>query len=128
MMVCARNVGKTYDVGRPVLNNVSFLIEKGEFVFLVGASGAGKSTLIKMFLRETKQLDNTILTYEYPQEYNIGNEPYYPIQTQSNLDLYRKYVDEITIAYPKIILGGRLGLYKYLDMDKCIEEAFRLDI
>ena len=82
----------------------------------------------KMFLRETKQLDNTILTYEYPQEYNIDNEPYYPIQTQSNLDLYRKYVDEITIAYPKIILGGRLGLYKYLDMDKCIEEAFRLDI
>lgn len=53
MIVCARNVGKAYDIGKPVLSNVNFLIEKGEFIFLVGASGAGKSTLIKMFLRET---------------------------------------------------------------------------
>lgn len=82
----------------------------------------------KLFLRKTKQLDNTMLTYEYPQEYNIDKEPYYPIRTQSNLDLYRKYVDEITVVYPKIILGGRLGLYEYLDMDKCIEKAFELNI
>ena len=51
-MVIARNVGKTYDEGNRVLQNVNFIIDKGEFIFLVGASGAGKSTLIKMFLRE----------------------------------------------------------------------------
>lgn len=51
-MVIARNMGKVYDEGNRALEKINFLIDKGEFVFLVGQSGAGKSTLVKMFLRE----------------------------------------------------------------------------
>lgn len=45
-------VTKEYEPGRKALENVSFAINSGEFVFLIGPSGAGKSTLIKMLTRE----------------------------------------------------------------------------
>lgn len=60
-MVIAKNVGKTYDDGTVALDNVTFMINNGEFVFLIGASGAGKTTLIKMFLREEVPTDGEFI-------------------------------------------------------------------
>ena len=73
--------------------------------------------------------DKKIFTYEFPQDY-IKNqtEAYYPINDNKNEELYLKYVKLIKETYPNIILGGRLGLYKYLDMDDTIYEAMNLKI
>lgn len=51
-MILFSNVSKVYDNGSTALNNISFFIERGEFVFIVGPSGAGKSTLIKLLMHE----------------------------------------------------------------------------
>ncbi|MFC2768332.1 MAG: ATP-binding cassette domain-containing protein, partial [Mitsuokella sp.] len=51
-MIQMRNVSKVYENGAVALDQINVTIEKGEFVFIVGASGAGKSTFIKMLFRE----------------------------------------------------------------------------
>lgn len=51
-MILFSNVSKVYDNGTKALDNISFFIERGEFVFIVGPSGAGKSTLIKLLMHE----------------------------------------------------------------------------
>lgn len=51
-MIILSNVSKVYENGSTALNNISFFVERGEFVFIVGPSGAGKSTLIKLLMHE----------------------------------------------------------------------------
>ena len=50
-MIEFRNVNKTYSTGTEAVKNANFIIEKGEFTFLVGSSGSGKSSLIKLILK-----------------------------------------------------------------------------
>ena len=60
-MIEFRNVSKKYDTGTKAVINANFLIEKGEFCFLVGSSGSGKSTLIKLILKEEEPSSGNII-------------------------------------------------------------------
>jgi len=64
----------------------------------------------------------TIISREYSKEWSIGDEPYYPINDDKNNELYNKY-SELADSENNVIFGGRLGEYKYYDMDKVIEVA-----
>ena len=60
-MIEFRNVSKTYNTGTEAVHNANFVIEKGEFAFLVGSSGSGKSTLIKLILKEEEPTKGNII-------------------------------------------------------------------
>ncbi|MBP2056943.1 UDP-galactopyranose mutase [Lactobacillus colini] len=71
--------------------------------------------------------DKTIITREYPAEWKPGDEPYYPVNDDKNNELYAEYKD-LADKEDKVIFGGRLGQYKYYNMDQVIAaslEAFR---
>lgn len=64
----------------------------------------------------------TVITREYPQKWVRGEEPYYPMNDDKNNSLYEKY-RELADKETDVIFGGRLGQYKYYDMDDVIEAA-----
>ena len=67
----------------------------------------------------------TIITKEYPSDWKEGMEPFYPINDERNTNLYNEYA-KLANTQNKVIFGGRLGMYKYFDMDKVIEAALQL--
>lgn len=67
----------------------------------------------------------TYITKEYPQDWKLGEEAYYPVNDDKNQELYAKY-KELANKEKNVIFGGRLGEYKYYDMDKVIESALNL--
>ncbi len=64
----------------------------------------------------------TVISREYPSEWTEGMEPYYPVNDARNQELYRQYA-ALAAEQKHVIFGGRLGEYKYYDMDKVIEAA-----
>ena len=67
----------------------------------------------------------TVITREYPKTWQLGNEPYYPINDENNMILHRKYAD-LVAKQKKVVFGGRLGMYKYFDMDDSVGLALSL--
>lgn len=74
---------------------------------------------------EFGQQDFTIISKEYSVEWQPGMEPYYPVNNDDNNELFEKY-KKLADNEEKVIFGGRLGNYKYYDMDKVIEAALEL--
>ena len=67
----------------------------------------------------------TVISREYPDEWHPGDEPYYPINDDKNNKIYEKY-KLLAEKEKNVYFGGRLGTYKYYDMDKVIRGAFNL--
>lgn len=69
--------------------------------------------------------EKTIVTKEYPREWEAGSEPYYPINDDANSMLYAQY-RALADKENRVIFGGRLGDYKYYDMDDVIQKALEM--
>lgn len=73
----------------------------------------------KHFLKT--QCNGTVLSYEFPCDYNENGSPCYPIPTEGNLMKYAKY-KALADKEPNVVFGGRLAEYKYYSMNDIIEQ------
>ena len=69
---------------------------------------------------------HTVITREYPKDFSSDTEPYYPINTIRNIKIYDEYISMAKEKRPDVIFSGRLGLFKYLNMDEIIKKALDL--
>lgn len=70
-------------------------------------------------------VSGTIITKEYSKKWSKGDEPYYPVNDENNKQLYENYL-QLASKENNVIFGGRLGEYKYYDMDVVIERALSI--
>ena len=68
---------------------------------------------------------HTVVTYEYPEAFAPGKEPYYPVNDEVNTARLKQYKD-VAKVQQQVLFGGRLGQYVYADMDDTVEAAYRL--
>ena len=69
--------------------------------------------------------EGTVVTREYPAEWMPGDEPYYPVNDERNNGLFAEY-QKLAQKEENVLFGGRLGQYRYYDMDKVIEAALEM--
>lgn len=74
---------------------------------------------------EGRELPKTVISREFSSEWKPGDEPYYPVNDEKNGALYLQY-RELAEKEEKVIFGGRLGEYKYYDMDVVIASALAM--
>ncbi len=74
---------------------------------------------------EGNEIPKTVISYEYSSEWKPGDEPYYPVNDEKNCALYAQY-KALADQETKVIFGGRLGEYRYYDMDAVIASALAL--
>jgi len=67
--------------------------------------------------------EKTVITREYPADWHRGDEPYYPINNQRNNELYKQYAKLANEEANNVIFGGRLGQYRYYNMDQVLHAA-----
>ena len=70
-------------------------------------------------------IPKTVISKEYSSEWKIGDEPYYPVNDERNNNLYKQY-KELADNENNVIFGGRLGEYKYYDMDTTIDSVLKM--
>ena len=73
---------------------------------------------------EFTESEKTVISKEYSAEWKPGDEPYYPVNDEKNSKLYSEY-KELALGEDKVYFGGRLGEYKYYDMDAVIDAALK---
>ena len=76
---------------------------------------------------ESMRTDKTVIMYEYPKTWVQGDEPYYPVNNEESLRILAKYREE-SDKYKNLTIGGRLGEFKYYDMDQSIAQALNFKI
>lgn len=132
------SVDELFDYQLGTLEWRSLEFKETEYQF-DGYSGQGCPIINKTFSEEkaTRFIDHiyfnqqavnnyrgtTVLTKEYPCRWEKGKERYYPVNDEKNNTLYGEYLKLVEKEYPQISMGGRIGLYRYMDMDDTILEA-----
>jgi UDP-galactopyranose mutase len=107
-----RREGVAYAQGAPVINDLT-------------TSSKTRTIEHKMFYPEVEHTTTTWVTDEYPTEWKKGDIPYYPIPSEEASSLHNKYLDLAKKYFHKMIVGGRLGSFKYYDMDQVIAMAMK---
>lgn len=78
-------------------------------------------------LKDAMSAPATVICREYPKTWAPGDEPYYPVNTPESSALLARYAQEAA-KVPNLVVGGRLGQYKYYDMDQAVLAALELDL